>query len=328
MPRISVIVPVYKVEKYLKECIDSILAQTYSDFELILIDDGSPDCCGEICDVYAKRDKRIKVIHQENMGVSAARNVGLDISEGKFITFIDSDDLVSIYYIEELYQSLILEEADISVCNYKKFKKNNTFDCNNPIQKHDTVCLNNIEAVLSLYDNNLNGISITPWGKIFKREIFNNLRFPVGKIHEDEFIIPIAIYRAKKIVWLKSPLYGYRERENSIMHRKFTLERYDDLEGIAYCREYFFNLSEIEIVNAIIKRKLGLFAYYSLLARKSGIYKTLPKKYKISRIKAICIIKTQLPYDSYSYLVAKIYPRYISVEAHIRRVLQIIGLFK
>ena len=122
MPEISVIVPIYNVEKYLGPCIDSILAQTFKDFELILVDDGSPDRCGKICDEYERVDKRIRVIHQENSGLSAARNVGLDVMVGKYVTFIDSDDLVDKRFLEELYDNLQNDKAQISLCQFQEFE--------------------------------------------------------------------------------------------------------------------------------------------------------------------------------------------------------------
>ena len=121
MELISVIVPVYKVEKYLRECVDSILAQTYTNLEIILVDDGSPDNCGKICDEYAQNDSRIKVIHQENGGLSAARNAGLDIATGKYIGFVDSDDYAELNMFEELHKRIIENNADLSICGVKKF---------------------------------------------------------------------------------------------------------------------------------------------------------------------------------------------------------------
>ena len=327
MPRISVIVPIYKVEKYLQECIESILAQTYIDFELILIDDGSPDCCGEICDAYVKRDKRIKVIHQQNKGLSAARNAGLDIAECDYITFIDSDDIVSIHYLEILYQSLCLFNADISVCNKEDFSTEIIFGYNDSV-KNKSCLLNKKDAVLSLYSENIDRLFSSAWGKLYKKELFEKIRFPVGKIYEDQYIIPIIFYNSNTVVWTSKKLYGYRQREGSIIRRGFSLKHYDDIGAIENCISYFESVFEFEIVEAAKLKKKSLLAYYSLLSRKAGIYQNLPKIYKMSRVHAIYIMKKLLPYDVYSYRVAKIYPRYISIEAHIRRLFQIIGLIK
>ncbi len=128
MPEISIILPIYKVEKYLPACVDSILEQTFTDFELIMVDDGSPDRCEAICEDYAKKDERIRVIWQENQGLSGARNTGLDAAVGKYITFVDSDDVVNIYYLEELLQALIGNKADVSVCNYLAFHDGEVYD--------------------------------------------------------------------------------------------------------------------------------------------------------------------------------------------------------
>jgi len=328
MPRISIIVPVYKVEKYLEECIESILQQTFTDYELILIDDGSPDNCGKICDHYKLKDSRIKVIHQCNNGLSSARNAGLDTIEGEYISFIDSDDIVSSYYLEELYRLLISNNADIAVCNgvgFKSIEELNGFRSNHHRQQ---TCLNNREAVLLMYNNDTDRLPITAWGKLYKKELFDKLRFPVGKIHEDEFLIPIVIYKAKKIIWIKDSIYGYRERKDSIMHRRFSLIRYDAIEAFESCEVFFNSINEKQIADVIQKWELLTIAHFSLLARKVGIYKMLPMKYRMSRVRAFYTMKTFLSYDVYSYRLAKIYPLYISIEAHIRRLLQMIGLVK
>ena len=327
MPIISVIVPVYKVEKYLEECIDSILFQTFADYELILIDDGSPDRCGEICDWYAKKDKRIKVIHQENKGLSAARNAGLDIAESDYITFIDSDDIVSIHYLEDLYQSLCLYNADITVCNIEDFSTEIEFE-RNGLLKNKFCLMSNKDAVFSLYSENVDRIFSSAWGKLYKKELFEKIRFPISKIFEDQFVIPIIFYNSKKVIWIDKKLYGYRQREGSIIRSGFSLKHYDDIEAMENCITYFESVFEFEIVESAKLKKKSLLAYYSLLSRKAGIYQNLPKKYQMSRVYAIYTMKRFLPYNVYSYRLAKIYPQYISIEAHIRRLLQMIGLIK
>ncbi len=325
MPKISVLVPVYKIEDYLCECIDSILAQTFTDFELILVDDGSPDQSGIICDNYAKTDSRIKVIHQQNSGISAARNAALDYSMGDYITFVDSDDVISIFYLEDLHNLLERYDADIVVCDSNSFRRLEEF---NLAIRSDIkpIVLDKKEAVLSLYDTVPSRMSVTAWGKLFKRDLFSKVRFSLGKIHEDQYIIPIVIHGSSKVVWIRDGLYGYRIREDSIMHRAFSVKRYDDIEAVETCIAFFNSISEIELADAAVKRKSELMTFYSLLARKDGIYWEIPKKYRISRWRAIYIMRKTLPYDVYSYRLAQIYPRFVSIEAYFRRFLQMIGL--
>ena len=173
---ISIIVPVYKVEKQLEICIKSILSQTFSNFELILVDDGSPDNCGNICDEYQKKDNRIKVIHKENGGLSDARNVGLDIASGKYIAFVDSDDIIHPRMYEILFECINKSNSDIVQCKFKKFKsldevKDDLDDYNGSFEKYD-----NKTAIMDMIDNN--NINVNSWNKLYKSELFETLRFP------------------------------------------------------------------------------------------------------------------------------------------------------
>ena len=201
MPVISVIVPIYKVEKYLRECIDSILDQSFSDFELILVDDGSPDHCPQICDDYKQMDNRIIVIHKENGGLSSARNAGLDYvfsnSDSKYITFVDSDDYVHKQYLECLLSGINESYAQIVVTKCLE----NVLDCSNRnpskipyLIKDKTECFDML--------NCKNAAIVVAWGKLFSKSIFNNIRFPNGYIHEDEFIVHKIIFGANKICFI------------------------------------------------------------------------------------------------------------------------------
>ncbi len=321
MPRISVIVPVYKVEKYLHECIDSILSQTFSDFELLLIDDGSPDKCGEICDAYATTDKRVKVIHQKNRGLSAARNSGLDIACGRFVTFIDSDDVVNIYYLEALYRMHIQYNADVVVSSFSSFI--NCYAQKEQCISEDVICMSSKGAVLSVYSSNVDRIPIVSCGKLYDIRLFDAVRFPIGKIHEDQYVTPIVLYMAKRVVWLKAPIYGYRKREGSIMNVGFSLNRFDSIEAMDYCISFFNMNYEMDLSNVVAKAKKESLSYCSLLARKAGIYYALPMKYRMSRFQALYILKKNLPYEVYEYRLYPVYPTLIRIEAYIRKLLRI-----
>ncbi len=323
MPTISVIVPVYNVEQYLDTCIDSILNQTFEDFELILVDDGSPDRCGEICDKYALKDSRIIVIHQKNGGLSAARNAGMMISKGSLLTFIDSDDVAAGDYFQVLYDLLKREDADISCCSMKGFVDNCEFEHNDDSR----ICFSGREAALNQYESgNKRIVSVSAWGKLYAKELFNGILFPEGKIHEDQAVVPIVLSRAKKVVACESALYGYRVRDNSITHLDFSTKRYDDIDAVDLCINYFEHLGDQQLATAAERRKDELIAFYSLLARKAGIFKMLPGKYRMSRIAAIKYLRDNLPYDVYESRVAAVYPVLISVEAHIRKLQKVLGL--
>ena len=195
--KVSVIIPVYKVEKYLEKCIDSVINQSYSNLEIILVDDGSPDNCGKICDKYAKKDNRIRVIHKTNGGLSDARNNGIKIATGNYIAFIDSDDYVTEDYIEYLLKLIIDNNSDISIVmpyevdeNYivkKIFKREKIYNYNS-----------NDALKTMLYQKKF---ETSAWGKLFKKNVVNGIYFPTGKIYEDIGTIYKYILRAKKITF-------------------------------------------------------------------------------------------------------------------------------
>lgn len=218
MPKISVIVPVYNVEPYIHRCIDSILAQTFTDFELILVDDGSPDNCGKICDEYAEKDNRIHVIHQENGGLSAARNAGLDWtfanSDSEWINFIDSDDWVEDKMLEILITVAENYNVNISICDYYVAKN------------HVTNCIEYIPDVEKITPEDIyqkrSGLIDLSWGKLYKKELFFNIRFPVGKIFEDAWTTYKVVFSEKFVVVTDAKLYAYFCNEESITRKQWS----------------------------------------------------------------------------------------------------------
>lgn len=229
MPLISVIVPVYNVESYLHRCIDSVLSQTFMNFELILVDDGSPDKCPIICDEYVLQDNRVHVIHQENGGLSAARNSGIDWafenSNSQWISFIDSDDWVHPQYLELLYKYANEENADASVCAYSnesEYKPSSMIKAVN--------CQNyGFEEYFCLKQAGLN--RIVAWGKLYKKDLFINKRYPVGKINEDLFTTPKVLYDCARIAVIDTCLYYYFQSEGSIMRKPWNTSRLDGIEA-------------------------------------------------------------------------------------------------
>ena len=212
--KISVIVPVYKVEKYLNKCVDSIINQTHKNLEIILIDDGSPDNCGKICNEYAKKDSRIKVIHKENGGVSSARNVGLDVATGDYIGFVDSDDWIEPDMYEFLLENIIKYNVDISQCGYYKD--------NEDMSKKSINIISNDEILKSLFKGIYNYQVI--WTKLCKKNIFDNLRFREDfKCAEDKLFNYYILKEVKNIVFCDYCKYHYIRRENSALSGKLEL---------------------------------------------------------------------------------------------------------
>jgi glycosyltransferase involved in cell wall biosynthesis len=235
IPTLSIIVPVYKAETYLENCINSILDQSYSDFELVLVDDGSPDQCGAICDAYAQTDERIKVIHKENGGASSARNVGIDIAQGVYIGFVDSDDYIDKNMYEILLNNLKLYDADISEC---KLLMVNDFTTKATHKSEQIKVFNNIDALHNLYNGNYTN-TVVLWNKIYKKSLFDEIRFPLGKIHEDDFTTHKLLYKAQKIVNTDAALYCYFRSSNSVMRKQFNLKRLDALEAFKQRKTFF-----------------------------------------------------------------------------------------
>ena len=230
MSLISVIVPVYKVEPYLRECVDSILNQTFSDFELILVDDGSSDNCPKICDEYALKDSRIVVIHKENGGLSSARNAGIAIAKGKYLSFIDSDDYVESTFLERLVNAQIKYNADLVICSHKVTNSKNGIT--SKIREYNQIVLD--KYTFWHHKFNMEADNVVAWNKLYKKELFNNVRYPEGKIREDEFVIHRITDRCNRIVYLPSALYIYRQNSASIMNNTDNQNKYIDyLEAIA-----------------------------------------------------------------------------------------------
>lgn len=209
---ISVVVPIYNVEKYLKSCIDSIINQTYKNLEIILVDDGGTDKCPHICDEYENKDQRIKVIHKENGGLSDARNAGIKQAKGQYISFVDSDDDISPYMYNKLYKNIKQYNADISVCNYVFIYDGNKY---NQGKTNQTISMTSEEALDMLYDTNKYGNFA--WNKLYKTTLFNDIKFPYGKKYEDIFVMHELYNKANKLVFLDEGLYNYYSRESSIL---------------------------------------------------------------------------------------------------------------
>lgn len=262
MDKISIVVPIYNVEKYLRKCIDSILNQTYHNLEIILVNDGSTDSSGDICNEYKNKDERIVVIHQENKGMSSARNAGIEIATGQYIGFVDSDDYIEKDMYERLFQNIIDYNADIAICGFV-FEENNKI-----VSKNFT---NNVEVFDKataleelLKDRKIHSYV---WNKLFKRELWNDAKFKLGVAFEDIDIMYKLFKKANKIIYINSLEYYYVQRSTSIMHvhnSKFIfdrinviVERYNELKSepndkIQFMNKYAFAVNMIVIYRRII----------------------------------------------------------------------------
>ena len=211
---ISIITPVYNAEKYLEQTVECILSQSYTDIELILVNDGSVDSSGELCNALAKKDARIKVVHKKNGGVASARNAGLDAASGEYIGWVDSDDLVHPDMYSIMMKAAIEYNADIVQCSHTR-NKDEMKACNTSVLESLQV-LDNVGGLKRMYTSHYTN-SLSLWSKIYRREVFDGVRFTVGTAFEDDEIVPVLIERAARIVYFELPLYCYVKREGSII---------------------------------------------------------------------------------------------------------------
>ncbi len=231
--KVSIVIPVYNVEKYIVKCVSSVMNQTYSNIEIILVDDGSTDKSGEICDVLATKDSRIKVYHKKNGGPSDARNYGIDRVHSKYITFIDSDDYVTKDYVKYLLGLLKKTKSDIASCSYKRIYS--SADCLNKQKEHIEVMKSSKAIEMYLYKKTF---TASAHCKIYKSELFSNIRYPVGYIYEDMAVICELLAAANSIAVSNQQKYYYRQRENSIMRGAFHSGKMQRIEVAETVRSF------------------------------------------------------------------------------------------
>lgn len=246
-PLISVIVPVYKVEPYLDKCVSSIVNQTYKNLEIILVDDGSPDNCPVMCDAWAEKDNRIRVIHKTNGGLSDARNAGMSAATGELIAFVDSDDWIVPDMYEKLYHRLTEDNSDIAACGVQMVWENGA--SSRMLTREGSRILSHEEAMRAIIEESW--LKQPVWYKLYKTELVRDILFPKGKYHEDVFWSYQAVGRAKKVSVSDHIGYYYLQRGGSIMGEGYSLKRLDAIEGkvqrCAYMQERFPALSALSI---------------------------------------------------------------------------------
>ena len=313
MPQISVIVPVYKVEKYLHRCVDSILNQSYRDFEIILVNDGSPDNCPRLCDEYANRYSNVKVIHKQNGGQGEARNKGIDyvITQGKskYITFVDSDDWLHPQYLESLYSSLLSQHTKISCCSFIRTNEHNTTN-NNLIERVNIIH----ESAEKLWCEKKINIAV-PWGKLFDVNLFVDKRFPVGVVYEDMRTIPKVLFPLNKITFINVPLYYYFHREDSTMNSGVTEKKLNDsYDCFTEMMDYFYDNHFFDAA----KRWFTVFFTWSFIECPKDFagYRRYIKKLKSFMKK----YANDFPFEEYPKEYSKLYSKnMINILAKIQR---------
>lgn len=288
---ISIIIPVYKVEKYLSRCVDSVLAQTYRNIEIILVDDGSPDKCPEICDEYAQRDGRITVIHKENGGLSDARNVGIEAARGAYVGFVDSDDYIHPDMYKELYGALLEEKADVAVCGIEKVE---CTDCQiKSVENNNVRIYTGLQAVKNILVKESHVVSVVAWNKLYKKSLFEGIRFPEGKLHEDEFTTYRIFYQCEKVVYVTGNYYYYFQRPDSIMGKRKSAFSYDGLEAYEHMADFFEKNMNLDVLYLVKYKYLYMLMTASKKLKKSSdkedirMAEKLDERYKTEYKKSI-----------------------------------------
>lgn len=277
MEKISVIVPVYKVEKYLSDCVEGIVGQTYKNLEIILVDDGSPDSCPEMCDKWAQKDERIKVLHRENGGQGRSRNAAMDIVSGDYITFIDSDDRVDPRLISVLYEVMKRDGSDISVCGFKRFDDSEelVFDTDEVVPESKVTPASDVLSSGAMYKRS------ELWGKLYKAELWQNVRLIEGVPYEDTHAVPYILEKADKISEFDTVLYYYRndDRHKSVMNSVISSKKFyvfDMLrEHAAYYRKKKIKAARTQVLSAIVAKTVKA----SVLCREMGLRKSFYKTF-------------------------------------------------
>ena len=326
---ISVIIPVYKVENYIERCIESVISQTYKNLEIILVDDGSPDRCGKICDDFAENDERIKVIHKENGGLSEARNCGIELATGQYLAFVDGDDFIKETMYETLYKNLISSNADISICEYVKYneKKNKYIQKN---YKNETKIFSRKEAIRKLLLDE--EITNHAWNKLYKKKLFDNTRYPKNMLMEDFATTYLLFEKANCVVFQDTPQYVYVQREGSIlknMDKRFL----GDLEKIEEKRYLYLIHNEKELKKeAEIERASYIKFFYNIVYTNNinekidtikykeyyKFYKKIYKKYSKELLKIQHSLNAKIECRIFFYSQS-FYRTYVKIKKIVRR---------
>ena len=292
-PLISIIVPVYNTELYLEKCVDSIRNQTYSNLEIILVDDGSTDHCNTIVDHFATIDSRIIAIHQENGGQSKARNTGIDQAKGEFYLFVDSDDYIDENMIEQMYKRIQRDQSDLAICGHLFVD-----EIGNELgvfTMHDSV-QTGFQILEKAYEGTKNDYLVNSiiWNKLYKRFLFERIRFPEGRVHEDEATVYKLLDQCHKVSILSEPFYYYVRHSNSTMTSKYSVRR---LDGVEACYErYFYYREKGGEYLRFLKPEGDVFASVFFKSKQSYKPKTREEK---RRVRAVDRMARKICFDGF-----------------------------
>ena len=253
VPKISIVIPAYNTERFISKCVDSLLAQTFTDYEIILIDDGSTDQTPEICDRLAKKSKKITVVHQPNQGLSEVRNRGIRMATGDYISLIDGDDYVAADFLEKLMDAITKNKADVAGCGFKTIPVRRLYPAK-------SIVFSGEKATIELLTEQ-ETYQIVAWNKIYKRELFNGISFPAGKRNEDNLTTYKLLSRARKVAYIEEPLYYYSQRDDSIMGTIEVKDRLDmKLLAAEEAKEFFSDNAKLSHA-ARVNELIAYFAY-------------------------------------------------------------------
>ena len=285
-PTISVIIPVYNVEAYVETTLQSLMNQTYTHWEAIVIDDGSTDNSGSICDALAAQDSRMKVIHTENRGVASSRNQALEMATGDYIGFVDSDDILHPQFLERLYTVLQQQQADMCVCAYQSFYTKEPQYTISSTHSTDIRVWGREEALCALLKDEV--MTSHLWNKLYTREVWNHIRFPEGKTLEDMAVMYTVLEACQKIVSIPEELYGYRQRHTSIMG-DVSMELLQNYIQVVEERSAYIEKHYPSLATQVQYQRMNLcLRYHMMTVRNKTLYTSSLLQEQHQKLSALC----------------------------------------
>ncbi len=316
MDLISIIVPVYKVEKHIHRCVDSVINQTYKNIEIILVDDGSPDNCGKICDEYAAKDSRIKVIHKANGGLSDARNHGIDAATGEWLLFIDSDDWIHPQTVEVLYNAAIKNRVNVSACNFAETQGEQP-DVDSSIEAE--------KYTPKDFYTTYHVVATIACAKLYHRSCFKNIRYPKGKLHEDEYVTYRILFAEDTVAFINQPYYAYYINSDGITKSSWSPKRLDAEKALYEQINFFKSRKDQELIDFSLKNYFGYLRRQGLLCDEK-VYK---KEHRFIKRKLNTVVLLNIKYFfdiRNAYMVEIIHPVFMKyywlARAAVRKILR------
>lgn len=315
---VSIIIPIYKIERYIRPCIESVLSQTYRDLEIILIDDGSPDRCPQICDEYANKDPRVKVIHKKNSGLAEARNSGLNVCKGEYIAFVDGDDFIHKRYIEILLQACITQKSAVAIGKFERvpMEIDSSKKISEILDGGKIKCISGQEANYQIYNENWSRMIIA-WGKLFHKSLLNGFYFPDVKLHEDEACIYKLLYSAKRVVLVDQLIYFYRYNPNGLMASRYSVDKMTMISILEERKNFYSQKGEQELIIKTINREFfTAVEYYQIIKKINAKNLKLAREMRTKQKELYWILMKN---SSYSLKRKLIYTEALFFPKHFKR---------